>query len=190
MAKQIEFYFDYLSPYSYLADTQLPTIAKRHGATIVYKPVLLLGLFKAAGNSSPIAVPAKRAYILADLPRWAGKYGVPMKMNPYFPINTIKLMRGAIAAQAQGRFDEYHPIAFRGVWVEELDLGKISVLAEVLKKVGIDPDAIEGDEIKSRLQANTDEAVARGAFGVPAFFVGNEMFWGNDRLDFVEDALR
>ncbi|MGO9454720.1 MAG: 2-hydroxychromene-2-carboxylate isomerase [Candidatus Binataceae bacterium] len=190
MAKQVEFFFDYGSPFSYLADTQLPAIAARHGAEIIYKPMLLGGVFKATGNSSPITIPAKAKFMMAELQRWPRKYGVPMKMNPHFPINTIKLMRGAIAAQMQGKFAGYHPAVFRGVWVEELDLGQSAVLAELLKKIRMDPESIEGDEIKNQLRANTDEAVERGAFGAPTFFVGGEMFWGNDRLEFVEEALR
>jgi len=190
MAKQIEYFFDYVSPFSYLADTQLPAIAERHGAQIVYRPILLGGIFKGSGNSSPITVPAKGKYIMAELARWSRKYGVPMKMNPYFPINTIKMMRAAVAAQMQGKFNSYHPAAFRGVWVEELDLGNRSVLAELLRNAGIEPATIEGEEIKDRLRANTDEAVARGAFGAPTFFVGGEMLWGNDRLEFLEEALR
>ena len=190
MAKQIEYFFDYISPFSYLADTQLPAIAERQATRIVYKPILLGGVFKGSGNSSPITVPAKGKYILAELARWSRKYGVPLKMNPYFPINTVKVLRAAIAAQMHGKFNAFHPAAFRGVWVEELDLGNSGVLAELLQKVGIEPASIEGDEIKDRLRANTEEAVARGAFGAPTFFVGEEMFWGNDRLDFLEAALR
>ncbi len=190
MAKQIEFYFDYGSPFSYLADTQLAALAERTGADLVYRPILLGGIFKATGNASPITIPAKGKYMMRELERWARHYGVAMQMNPHFPFNTIRLMRGAIAAQRQNRFSAYHPQMFRAVWCEGRDVGKEAGLREVLEHAGIDPASIDGDEIKSQLRANTDEAVARGAFGAPTFFVNGEMFWGNDRLDFVEEALK
>jgi 2-hydroxychromene-2-carboxylate isomerase len=190
MAKQIEFYFDYGSPFSYLADTQLPALAQRTGAEIVYRPILLGGIFKATGNSSPISIPAKGKYMALELDRWARHYRIEMKMNPHFPFNTIRLMRGAIAALQQKRFAAYHRATYRAVWSEGRNLGKEEALRELLQSVGIDPASIDGDEIKNELRANTDQAVARGAFGAPTFFVNGEMFWGNDRLDFVEDALK
>jgi 2-hydroxychromene-2-carboxylate isomerase len=190
MAKQIEFYFDYGSPFSYLADTQLPALAQRTGAEIVYRPILLGGIFKATGNASPITIPAKGKYMALELDRWARQYGVEMKMNPHFPFNTIRLMRGAIAALQQKRFAAYHPATFRAVWSEDRNLGKEEALRDLLQSVGIDPASIDGDEIKNELRANTDQAVARGAFGAPTFFVNGEMFWGNDRLDFVEETLK
>jgi 2-hydroxychromene-2-carboxylate isomerase len=190
MARQVEFYFDYGSPFSYLADTQLPAIAERTGAKIVYQPILLGAIFKATGNASPITVPLKGKYMGTDLQRWAQHYGVPIKMNPNFPFNTIRLMRGAIAADMQGRFSEYHRRMFRAVWVEERNLGKEEVLQEILIAAAIEPTSIDGEEIKNRLRANTDDAVARSAFGAPTFFVNGELFWGNDRLEFVEAALK
>jgi len=190
MAAQIEFYFDYGSPFSYLADTQLPALARRTGAEIVYRPILLGGIFKATGNSSPITIPAKGKYMALELERWARHYGIGMKMNPHFPFNTIRLMRGAVAALRQGRFAAYHPQMYRAVWSEGRNLGKEDVLRELLASSGIDPASIDGDEIKNELRANTDGAVARGAFGAPTFYVNGEIFWGNDRLDFVEEALK
>jgi 2-hydroxychromene-2-carboxylate isomerase len=189
MARQIEFFFDYGSPFSYLADTQLPALAKRTGAEIVYRPMLLGAVFKATSNASPVTVPAKGRYMGAELQRWARRYGVPMDMNSHFPFNTIKLMRAAVAAQMQGRFAQYHPAAFRAVWVEGIDGSDPAALGALLERTGLARDSIEGGEIKDRLRANTDEAVARGVFGAPTFFVGDDMFWGNDRLDFVEEAL-
>jgi 2-hydroxychromene-2-carboxylate isomerase len=190
MGKQIEFYFDYGSPFSYLADTQLPALAQRSGAQIVYRPILLGGIFKATGNASPITIPAKGKYMALELDRWARHYGIELKMNPHFPFNTIRLMRGAIAAQQQDRFASYHAAMFRAVWSEGRNLGREEALREMLESAGIDPASIDGDEIKNELRANTDQAVTRGAFGAPTFFVNGDMFWGNDRLDFVEDALK
>ena len=188
MAKQIEFYFDYGSPFSYLADTQLPALVQRTGAELIYRPILLGGIFKATGNASPISIPAKGKYMALELDRWARHYGIEIKMNPHFPFNTIRLMRGAVAALRQERFAEYHPAMFRAVWSEGRNVGKEETLREMLESSGIDPASIDGDEIKNELRANTDQAVAHGAFGAPTFYVNGEIFWGNDRLDFVEDA--
>ena len=189
MAKQIEFFYDYLSPFSYLADTQLPAIAQRTGAEIVYRPVMLGAIFRATGNASPISIPAKAGYILAELQRWAKRYCVPMQMNPWFPFSTIRVLRAAIAAQLHGRFQSFHSAAFRAIWEQGQDLSKEEALRRLLKGAEIDPALIEGDDIKNRLRANVNEAISRGAFGAPTFFVNGEMLWGNDRLDFVEDAL-
>jgi 2-hydroxychromene-2-carboxylate isomerase len=190
MAKQFEFFFDYGSPFSYLADTQIPALLKRTGAQIIYKPMLLGGVFKATGNASPITIPAKGKYMSVDLPMWAAHYGVPMKMNPFFPINTIRIMRGAVAAQSAGCFPAYHATMFRAMWAEGVNLGDAGVVKAIFTQLGMDPDAVEREDVKERLRANTDEAVARGAFGAPTFFVGDAMFWGNDRMHFVEAALK
>jgi 2-hydroxychromene-2-carboxylate isomerase len=190
MPATIEFFFDYGSPFSYLADTQLPAMAGRCGAEIIYRPMLLIGVFKATGNASPIAVPAKAQYTMRELPRWATRYGVPFKLNPAFPFSTVRLLRGAIAAQLQGKFAAYHDTTFRAFWAEGRDLSKENELERILKTAGIEPDSIEGTEIKDSVRVNTDEAIARGAFGAPTFFVNGEMYFGNDRLDFVESAAR
>ncbi len=112
--KQIEFLFDYGSPFSYLADTQLPALAARTGAKLVYTPILLGGVLKATGNASPMAVPAKGKYMSVELKRWASRFGLPALNNPFFPINTMKLMRGAVASQQLGVFDRYHATIFPG----------------------------------------------------------------------------
>jgi 2-hydroxychromene-2-carboxylate isomerase len=189
MAKQIEFFYDYLSPFSYLADTQLPAIAGRTGAEIVYRPILMGAVMKNAGNAGPLSIPSKAAYNVAEFQRWAKRYGVRAQFSPYFPFNTIRIVRGAIAAQLLGRFPQFHSAAFRAIWEHGQDLSKEDALHRLLGEVGIEPALIEGDDIKRRLRANVDEAVSRGAFGAPTFFVNGEMFWGNDRLDFVEEAI-
>lgn len=189
MARQFEFFYDYLSPFSYLADTQLPALAERTGAEIVYRPALLGAILKATGNSGPLPIQGKAGYNVADFQRWARRYGVPARFNPHFPFNTIRLLRAAIAAQVHGRFAAFHSAAFRAIWEQELDPSKEDALRRLLDAAQIDPALIEGDDIKHRLRANVDEAVSRGAFGAPTFFVNGEMFWGNDRLDFVEEAL-
>jgi 2-hydroxychromene-2-carboxylate isomerase len=191
--KQIEFLFDYGSPFSYLADTQMPALAARTGAKLVYTPILLGGVLKATGNASPMAVPAKGKYMSVELKRWASRFGIPALNNPFFPINTMKLMRGAVASQQLGVFDRYHATIFPAFWGKGLNLGDAEVFAGVLEASKLPAAEIlrasETDEVKDRLRRNTDDAVARGMFGAPAFFVGPEMFWGNDRLDWVEEAV-
>jgi 2-hydroxychromene-2-carboxylate isomerase len=195
MTKQIEFLFDYGSPFSYLASTQLPEFGKRNATTIVYVPIALGAVLKVTGNASPMAVPAKGNYMAIELRRWAKRYGVPFRANPHpFMRNTMRLVRGAVAAQKLGVFDAYHDAVYRAVWAEAIDLGDDATLAGVLDKAGVPAAevlaAVERQDVKDALRRNTDEAVSRGVFGAPAFFVGSEMFWGNDRLDFVEEALR
>ena len=193
MPKRLEFWFDVGSPTAYLAHTQMPGIAARTGAEIVWKPMLLGGVFKATGNAPPGDVPAKSAYYTVDLPRFARRYSVPYKRNPFFPIMTLGLMRGCLAAQRGGYFETYADAVFTAMWVEEKNTGDLAVLRAVLTAAGLDADALfaatQEPAIKQQLIANTEEAVARGAFGAPTFFVGEEMFFGQDRLDFVEEAL-
>ncbi|MCJ1880712.1 MULTISPECIES: 2-hydroxychromene-2-carboxylate isomerase [Pseudomonas] len=195
MSKSVEFYFDFGSPTSYLAYTQLPGICAESGAELVYRPVLLGGVFQATGNASPIAVPAKGRYTLIDMTRFARRYGVPMKMNPHFPINTLTLMRAATGIQLRQpeRFEALLACVFKGMWVDALNLGDPAVLGRLLAEAGFDPQALLAltaeQEVKDALKANTEAAIKRGMFGAPTFFVGNEMFFGQDRLDFVREAL-
>ncbi len=193
MSQQVEFFFDYGSPFSYLADTQLAALAQRTGATIVYWPILLGAVLKATGNASPIAVPAKGRYMGVELQRWAKHYGVPFVTNRFFPINTMRLMRGAVAAQQADCFAEYHRAIYPAFWVDSANLGEPEVIRSVLVKAGLNANLllarIEEPDVKEQLRLNTEEAVRRGVFGAPTFFVGEEMFWGNDRLTFVEEAL-
>ncbi len=193
MVKRVEFYFDFGSPNTYLAHTQMSGIAERTGAEIVYRPMLLGGVFKATENVSPAFHPLKEAYMLADLPRCAKRWGVPFAMNPHFPINTLHLMRGAVALRDDDKFPAYADTVFRAIWAEEKDMGDPAVVAEVLGGVGIDARdfvaRISEDEIKQGLIAATEAAVGRGIFGAPTMFVGDGMFFGQDRLDYVEAAL-
>ncbi|WP_295135081.1 2-hydroxychromene-2-carboxylate isomerase [uncultured Reyranella sp.] len=194
MARTLEFYFDYGSPYSYLADTQVEAIAQRAGATLVRKPMLLGGVFKATGNHSPAELPQKSAWSGFDMPMWGRHYGVPFQRNPFFPVNTLALMRGAAAAQIDGTFERYHPAVFKAMWVEGRNLNDMNEVAAVLTAAGLDAAKfgarIQDQDVKDRLKATTDEAVARGVFGAPTCFVDKMMFFGNDRLPFVELALK
>ena len=194
MTRTLEFYYDYGSPYSYLADTQVEIIAKRAGATLVRKPMLLGGVFKATGNASPMTVEQKSKWSAFDMPLWARHYGVPFRRNPFFPVNTLALMRGAAAAQIDGLFERYHPAIYKAMWVDGRNLNDIAEVAKVLTATGLDAGKfgkrIQDQDVKDRLKATTDEAVTRGVFGAPTFFVGEQMFFGQDRLDFVARKLR
>lgn len=193
--KQVEFFFDVGSPYSYLAYHQLPTIAQAKGADIVWRPMLLGGVFQATGNSSPATIPAKGRYSNVDLERWAKHFGVPIQQNPHFPINTLQLMRGAVGMQlrSDAEFHRYLAAIFSAMFEHPRNLGDLQELAAVLEAAGISPalmlELVQDDRIKQTLRKTTEEAVARGVFGAPTFFVGDEMFWGQDRLHFVEAAL-
>ena len=195
MTRQIEHFFDFGSPTSYLAYTQLPKIAAACGAALVWRPMLLGGVFKATGNASPVTVPAKGRWMSEDIVRWARRYGVAFTHNPHFPINTLILMRGATGLQMRdpGGFERYLDAIYGAMWRTPQNLGDPAVLEGVLKNAGFDPAAfttLVGDpEVKARLIATTEEAVARGVFGAPTTFVGTQMFFGQDRLDFVREAL-
>ncbi len=194
MTKTIEFYFDFGSPTAYLAHTQLKKMAEKHGAQLVYEPMLLGAVHKATNNIPPGLVPLKGRYMLMhDLPRFVRRYGVPFKMNPHFPINTLGLMRGCFAARALDCFDTYVDAVFNAVWVDGLKMGDEGVFRDALNVAGLDADRLialtSETSIKEALKANTDKAVSKGCFGAPVMFVGDEMFFGQDRLDFLEEAL-
>ncbi len=193
--KTLEFHFDFGSPTTYLAYTQVQRIARQAGATLVWHPMLLGGVFKATGNASPVAVPAKGRWMMDDMRRWAQRWGVPFVMNPHFPINTLTLMRGAsgMLIRQPADFQRYVDAVFQALWVAPQNLGDPGVLAEVLGAAGFDAAAfaalVSDPEVKAELVARTEASVARGAFGAPTFFVGSRMFFGQDRLDFVQEAL-
>jgi 2-hydroxychromene-2-carboxylate isomerase len=195
MTKQVEFYFDVGSPSSYLAWTQLPGLCAQAGAELVYRPLLLGGVFQSTGNKSPMDIAIKGRYVFDDLMRYAKRYGVPLKFNPYFPINTLLLMRGAVAMQLKHpeRFIAYVDAVFRAIWVDGRNMNDGSVVAGVLQKAGIDAAMVMAEvtdaDVKGALRETTEDAVARGVFGAPTMFVGKTMLFGQDRLDFVRDAL-
>jgi 2-hydroxychromene-2-carboxylate isomerase len=195
MSKSVEFFFDFGSPTTYLAWTQLPTLAAETGAQIVWRPMLLGGVFKATGNASPVTVPAKGRWMFGDMAQWAQRYGVPLKFNPHFPINTLTLMRIATGLQMRrpADFAPYVAAMFNAMWVEPRNLGDAAVLATTINEAGLDTEALlalaADPEVKAALVATTEEAVAQGVFGAPSFFVGGKLFFGQDRLDFVRDAL-
>src|SRR5258706_4733996 len=196
MDKKIEFFFDFGSPTAYLAYTQLPRIAMEGGAEIVWRRMLLGGVFKATGNQSPVMIAAKGKWMWGDMERWARRYGVPLKIHPNFPANTLTLMRGAAGLQMREpeRFLKYVDVVYHAMWATGADLGDPAILAATLLGQGFDPaafTALVGDPaVKAQLIAITEEAVKRGVFGAPTMFVGGEKVFGQDRLEFLQEALQ
>ncbi len=190
MSARLEFFYDYVSPYSYLANHE---VGQMKDAEIVYRPMFLGAVMRATGNRPPATVEAKGAYLTRDVLRWADRYGIPFRFNSIFPQKTISALRLAVVAQHRGVFDRIHQPLFDAAFVHDLDLSDPDVLAGILTDAGLDADdmlsTIGEQAIKDELKATTEEAVARGAFGAPTIFVGDEMFFGNDRFDFVRDAL-
>ena len=195
MSKTLEFYFDFASPTAYLAHKKLGQLSNQYDLVIEYKPMLLGGVFKATGNTSPVAIPAKGKYMLGhDLPRFAKRYQVTLNVNPHFPINSLNLMRAAIAAQRLGCSDAYTNAIFDAMWVDGKNLDDPEVVAEVLGRAGLDADALltlsQNPDVKAELVSGTEAAVERGVFGAPTLFMDGAMYFGQDRLDFVEEALK
>jgi len=196
MGKSVEFFFDVGSPAAYLAWTRLPRIAAQTGATIVWRPMLLGGVFKATGNVSPVTIAAKGRWLMADLNRWATGYGVALQLPADFPVNTLTLMRGAAGMQRHHPQDleRYLAAVFNGIFGRGLAMGDTAVVTQVLAEAGFDAGQFQAlisqPAVKQALLANTEEAIARGVFGAPSMFVGEVMHFGQDRLDFVAAALR
>jgi 2-hydroxychromene-2-carboxylate isomerase len=190
----LRFLFDVGSPTAYLAWKRLPGIAARTGATIEHVPILLGGIFKATGNAPPGTIAAKGQWMADDMAIWARRDGTAFAMNPRFPINTTAMMRGCVAAGRRGELAPYTDAVFAGMWRDARDMGDMAVLAAVLTEAGLDAGAyaaaIEDQSVKDELRANTEAAVAAGVFGAPSFFVGDRLFFGQDRTHFVELALK
>jgi len=193
MPRTVEFFFDFGSPASYLAYKRLPQLVQRTGAHVQYSPMLLGAVFKATGNASPAAIPAKGRWTGVDFQRWAKRYQTEFNFNPHFPINTLHLMRGATGLIDDTRFLTYCDLVFDAMWRAPKNLGDPAQLAAVVRRAGVEPDEFQAFserlEVKAQLKRTTQEAIARGVFGAPSFFVGDEMFFGQDRMDFVEEAL-
>ncbi|OWQ91089.1 2-hydroxychromene-2-carboxylate isomerase [Sphingopyxis witflariensis] len=198
MAKTLELIFDFGSPNAYLTLKVLPELLDRTGADLIITPCLLGGIFKATGNKAPMIqyadAPAKMAYEHLEMQRFIAKHGLTKyRLNPHFPVNTLAIMRGAIVADDEGNLDDYVEAVNRAMWEDGLKMDDPEVIAAFLSANGFDGPALlartQEPEIKAKLVANTEAAVARGVFGIPTFFVGEEMFFGKDRLAQVEEAL-
>jgi len=193
-----EFIFDFGSPNAYLAWKVLPEIEARTGASFNSVPCLLGGIFKATGNQSPMMananVPAKMAYDMLEMRRFITRHGLlRFQMNPHFPVNTLLIMRIAVAAKREQQLPPLLAAFFKAMWEDGEKMDDPEVIGKVLSSAGLAADqllAAAGEpEVKAALIANTEHAVARGAFGIPTFFVGGEMWFGKDRLQQVEEAL-
>jgi 2-hydroxychromene-2-carboxylate isomerase len=194
----IAFHFDFGSPNAYLAHRVIPAIEARTGARFVYVPVLLGGVFKATNNRSPMeafaGIPAKSAFMAVEMRRFLSRHAITdFRQNPFFPVNTLQIMRGAVAAGRLGGFEAYVDIMFHNMWSAPKKLDDPAVIAAVLADNGLDVEALtaasQDPAVKQKLISNTDDSVLRGAFGSPTFFVGEEMFFGKDQLRDVEEAV-
>lgn len=195
---KVEFLFDFGSPNAYLAELVIPSIEQRTGAKFDYVPVLLGGIFKSTGNASPFdslrGIKNKPEYMALETQRFLRRYNITTyRSNPFFPVNTLMLMRGAVAAQLEGVFEPYFRAAYHHMWEEPKKMDDVEVFRAAFKSSGLDIDRLmaraqEGD-VKQRLIDLTADAVNRGAFGSPTFFVGKEMFFGKDQLRDVEESI-
>lgn len=192
-ATTVEFFWDAASPYTYLAATQIDALAARTGAVIAWKPFLVGKVFEGSNNRMPASVPAKAKHMFKDLQLWAKLYGVPLTMPKVFPVNSVLAGRVGLAADALGRGGAFAQSVMKAYWADGHDIGQAEHVAAAAAAVGLDADALlaqaQEPAIKDRLRANTEDALARGAFGAPTFFVGKQMFWGNDRLVLLEGVL-
>jgi len=193
MSKDVYFYYDYGSPTAYLAWTQLPELCERHQANLHYKPVLLGGIFKATGNSTPVLIAPKGKWLFKDIERYAVRYGVPYQMNPHFVINSMTMMRGAMWAQNTGVLESYNKAMYEATWVNGLNMSEPDVIASVMNEADLDAaamlQAVADDSIKKQLIEATGDAVEQGVFGAPTMIVNGELHFGQDRLDWVERQL-
>ena len=189
---QIEFFFDIASTYSYLASTQIDALGERVGVPVRWRPMLLGGVLKATHNRAPIEVPAKARYMLTDLHDWAQLYGIELRFPTQFPPNALPIQR-VLSAVAEADVAVLAKVLFNAYWTQQQNLSDLAVLAHVIHAAGFPSVELlaraQDQDTKDRLRATTDEAVTRGAFGAPTFFVGDRMFWGNDRLPLLERYL-
>jgi 2-hydroxychromene-2-carboxylate isomerase len=195
---QPEFLFDFGSPNAYLAHLVIPALETRTGVRFKYVPILLGGVFRLTNNKSPMesfaGIKNKLEFQRVEMRRFLKRYGITaFKMNPFFPVNTLQLMRGAVAAESEGVFKPYVNAMFRNMWAEPKKMDDPEIVRAALTEAGLDADLllrrVQDDDVKTRLIENTQAAVDRGVFGSPSFFVGEELFFGKDQLRDVEDEL-
>ncbi len=198
MARRVEFHFDFGSPNAYFAHKAIPGIVQRTGVPFIYVPILLGGVFKLANNASPIVqfkdIKAKLDYMKIETKRFIRKHGLThFKMNPHFPVNTVQIMRGAVAAEMDGTLPAYADAMFACMWEQGLKMDDPQVIGTALDAAGLDAARtlarIQDQDVKDKLLKNTEATVARGTFGAPTFYVGNEIFFGKDKLADVEEEI-
>ena len=197
MAKKLEFFYDCSSPWTYLAFTRIEDVARRQGADLVWKPILVGGVFNAVnpsvyeGRQNPVKPKAR--YYQKDMQDWAHLYGIKIGSPAVFPVNSVKAMRGAFVAHEHGKISPYSKRVFESYWGEDRDISRDDVMREIVRQTGLDADEffskIQSQPYKDKLKANTEELIGRGGFGSPSIFVDGDMFFGNDRLVLVEHAL-
>jgi 2-hydroxychromene-2-carboxylate isomerase len=195
---KVEFHFDFGSPNAYLAELVVPQIEKRTGVTFSYIPVLLGGIYKATNNMSPFeslrGIRNKPEFNALETRRFIARHNITtFKSNPFFPINTLTLMRGAVAAQFEDMFEPYFRAAYHHMWEDPKKMDDPGIFRDAFLSSGIDIDRLiaraQQDDVKKKLIENTTDAVERGSFGSPTFFVGREMFFGKDQLRDVEESI-
>ena len=198
MVVKVEFHFDFGSPNAYLSHRVIPEIEERAGVRFDYVPILLGGVFKATGNVSPAVslqgIKNKPEYQGLEMRRFLERHGIyDYRPNPHFPVNTLQIMRGAIVAQREGCFERYVDEVFRHMWSQPKKMDEPDVIRAALQGSGLPADVILNGivdpDVKAQLLANTEDAVARGVFGSPSFFVGRELYFGKDRLREVEEEI-
>ena len=189
MIKSFEFYFDFISPYSFLAHKEIMKIEKANAIKIKYMPILLGGLHNLAGIKAPGFIPIKAKYMIKDCKLWAEKYNIIFKFNNYFPIKTLDLMRCVLVAEKKNFVQNFINKVFDAIWKDGLNLNDNTIVEKLLKNLDINPktflmEAVD-PKIKDELKKRTDAAFKKGIFGTPSFIVNNKIFWGQDRLEFV-----
>ena len=194
MIKPFDFYFDFSSPYTFLAHKKIRMLEKEFSIKIKYKPILLGAILKLTGATANADIPIKGKYMIKDCKLWAEKYNIDFKFNSYFPINTLSLMRCVLVAEKKGFAKNFIDKVFNAIWKDGLNLNDEYIVQKLLKNLDINPktfliDSVEA-KIKNELKERTEEAYTKGVFGSPSFLVNNKIFWGQDRLNFVIDEAK
>lgn len=194
MSKRLDVYISLISPYSYVANSQLASLVKRTQSSIYYHILDLRQLIEITGNVSPITSPVKRKYLAKDLQDWCRYYHIPFKVPSRFPANSRPSAASAIIAQKEGKLPQFVDIVLQAYFVEDQDIANPQILGNLASKIGLNAEAVttaaKDPAMLGQVDAETEVAASRGVFGVPTFFVGDDMYWGSDRLMFVEQALK
>ena len=189
MTKLFDFYFDFVSPYSFLAHEEIKKLEKRNLIKVQYRPILLGGLHNLHGIKAPAFIPSKARFMIRDCKLVAEKKKIKFKFNSYFPVKTVDLMRGVFIAKEDEFEDYYIDKIFESIWKDGLNMNDQNIIDKVLKNININPKTFflraSGQSVKNLLRKKTDEAFEKGVFGAPTFLVNNKIFWGQDRLEYA-----